>query len=201
MSAVHPLQGQLQTVVCKLSEKDQAFANSLCAAKNLSERQLYWINVLLERANPPVDVVATAPECQAILEFINRNNNAKYPKVGFIVGDLNLLISRASGRARFPGSINVVRQQRPTDNFGDFLGRIHTDGSFECHRSVSTEDRSEIIGALNDIAANPSEMAKEYSRQTGSCSFCFLPLNDPKSLLVGYGPVCAKNYKLPRGKS
>ena len=56
-----------------------------------------------------------------------------------------------------------------------------------------------IVGLLEKLNADPEGAAAAYGRQTGNCSFCSKALEDDRSLEVGYGPKCAKNYGLRWG--
>jgi hypothetical protein len=46
---------------------------------------------------------------------------------------------------------------------------------------------------------DPVEGARDFSRLTGNCSFCNLPLTDDRSQIIGYGKRCAAKYGLPWG--
>lgn len=58
-----------------------------------------------------------------------------------------------------------------------------------------------VIEHLKRFAADPATFAAEYGRLTGYCCFCHLTLKSERSVAVGYGPVCARNYRLPWGKA
>lgn len=64
-------------------------------------------------------------------------------------------------------------------------------------RSVNRGPR--ITQLLKDLSQNPAGMAAAYGKLSGRCCFCASELTDDKSISVGYGPVCAKNYSLPYG--
>jgi hypothetical protein len=46
---------------------------------------------------------------------------------------------------------------------------------------------------------DPVEGARDFSRLTGNCSFCNLPLTDDRSQIIGYGKRRAAKYGLPWG--
>jgi hypothetical protein len=48
-------------------------------------------------------------------------------------------------------------------------------------------------------ARNQNEELIYYGQQTGTCSFCRKPLEDPISIYWGYGKTCADNFNLPWG--
>jgi hypothetical protein len=185
---------RLMACIQSLPAKDQDFANSLInqsQKRELSERQMYWVAVLIDRALPKTDLISTDVSVSGIVELLRRNNNAKRPKIRFFIGETEFILSVAGSQARVPGSINVV-------STGQWYGRIHTDGRYEpSQKSIEGEPHAVIISALNLIAQDPAKAAAEYGKKTGRCCFCFLGLDDPRSLEVGYGPVCAKHYKLP----
>jgi hypothetical protein len=184
----------------KLSTKDREFARDLLKRRDPSEKQLLWIGKLIERADgvgldePKPTEVAAAPQVSgvvAIVALLERGaETLKRPKVRFLAEGRNLCLSIASGRARFPGSIDVT-----SVGYGQWLGRVHKDGRFEarCDQDMATA----ILAALQAFGADPARIASEYGRETGECCFCARELTDPVSVSVGYGPVCADKFGLP----
>jgi hypothetical protein len=184
---------RLMACIQSLPAKDQDFANSLInqsQKRQLSEKQLYWVAVLIDKTLPKTDLVPTSVSVTGIVELLRRNNNAKRPKIRFFIGETEFILSVAGSQARVPGSINIV-------STGQWYGRIHTDGRYEPSQKIQAERHTAVIETLNIIAQDPVKAAAEYGKKTGRCCFCFLSLDDPRSLEVGYGPVCAKHYKLP----
>ena len=57
-----------------------------------------------------------------------------------------------------------------------------------------------IVDSILAFDADPEATAKAYAARVGACSFCSRTLVDPRSLAVGYGPICAENYGLPHGE-
>jgi hypothetical protein len=57
-----------------------------------------------------------------------------------------------------------------------------------------------LMALLTEFAENPKKIAILHGQLTGNCCFCSLPLSDPKSLKLGYGPICASHYNLPYQK-
>ena len=47
------------------------------------------------------------------------------------------------------------------------------------------------------VEANPTEAAKVSGKLTNQCCFCNRALTDERSVIHGYGPVCAQNFGLP----
>ena len=50
----------------------------------------------------------------------------------------------------------------------------------------------------NEQAITFVENAAQHGHETGHCCFCNKKLDDEKSVTLGCGPVCAKNYGLSR---
>lgn len=193
---------QLQGVLPQLSPRDRDFAQSLLAQsakRPLSEKQMYWVGKLVEKATMPVATVALggSDTVGGIVEIINRNNNAKFPAIRFLAGEKQMRLAKAGKTARFPGSLNVLAIN-PHTKERVWYGRIHLDGRFE-FSSKALPDKAPILDALRAFVADPAEAAREYGKKTGLCCFCGLLLNDERSLLMGYGPICAGNYQLPWG--
>lgn len=189
----------LRTLIPKLNDRDQHFAESLCNQEfPLSVKQNQWVDKLIERAQNtgPVQTekVATEGELAGIVDLINRNNKAKWPKISVFVQEIIIQVSRAGEKARHPGTFNIVELSEPFDKQGNFLGRIYQNGLFETRL---LDRRASIASALKEFAQDPGKVAAAYGHKTGHCCFCRLALDDPRSLKVGYGPVCAKNYHLP----
>ena len=49
------------------------------------------------------------------------------------------------------------------------------------------EVEQELTDLLTRLGSNPSEVASEYGKLTGTCSFCHRKLSDERSKKVGYG--------------
>jgi len=110
-------------------------------------------------------------------------------------------LSVAGERARVPGSINVVKDERP--NEGErrpWLGRILQDGTFDAANNLPENVRTAVLARLREFALHPAEVASQYGRLHGRCCFCRLPLTDARSTAVGYGEICAGHYGLPWGE-
>lgn len=185
--------------IAMVPEKDQDFANSLIEQskkRQLTDKQLYWTQVLINRAAEN-HAKKTAPmqsslNASGIMELLRRNNNAVRPKIRFLMGDVEFGLSVSGKRTRFPGTVDVKSK-------GRWYGRIHADGRYESNPRIDQKEHLAIIEKLDMVAKDPEKAAAEYGEKTGRCCFCTLKLDDPKSLVVGYGPICAKHYKLPWG--
>lgn len=191
----------LASVLNQLSDRDKTFAMSLlsqAANRPLSPKQLYWVHKLYESVKsaqlPPI-TINVAP----LIDLINKNNRAQWPKIRVMVGTEEIIISRAGDRySRFPGSLNVCSAGR----YGEktWFGRIHLDGKWEPSRKIESSKLDAILAQLQAMANDPAGTAAAYGKQTGHCCFCAKALNDSRSLIMGYGPICAETYQLPWGE-
>lgn len=58
-----------------------------------------------------------------------------------------------------------------------------------------------VLSELAELEANAQETVARHGKLMGRCSFCSLPLTDPRSVQVGYGQVCASHFHLPWGEA
>lgn len=59
--------------------------------------------------------------------------------------------------------------------------------------------RNMIRESIDRFVSDPVAMMKMYADHYERCGFCGLKLTDPRSIKVGYGPVCANNHGMPWG--
>lgn len=143
--------------------------------------------------------MTTATTYHRVLQhFALAAQSIKYPKATLsdIPGVGTLKLARAGERSRTPGAIQLTDGKPYGQN--RWYGRINTDGSLALsHYGERIKD--ELRDVLDELADDLPGYAAKRGRDTGSCVFCSSPLEDERSLHVGYGPVCAKNYGLPWG--
>jgi hypothetical protein len=177
---------------------ESKFAKSLTAdlAKwnRLFPRQLDWCHKLAVDAvtpKPKKEAIDLGGSWTAVLGlFDTAGAKLKYPKITFECEGETIQLSRAGSRARYPGSINVTDGGPYGDNV--WYGRVR-DGAYEPSKSATPKIR-EFLAAF---AADPGKFAGDYGKRHGCCCFCRAELTEPRSRYAGYGPTCAKNYKLP----
>jgi hypothetical protein len=120
--------------------------------------------------------------------FDKASETLKRPFVNFLVAGQEFKVSPAGAESRNPGFLYVKRG-------GSYQGKISPRGEF----SASREAAEGILEALQTFAADPVKAAFAYGQETGSCCFCARELTDPRSVTVGYGPICADRFGLPWG--
>ncbi len=85
----------------------------------------------------------------------------------------------------------------PMGVYGSLYGRISIPDGEVLWRRIGDEVKAELITLLDEFCENPKKVAILHGQLTGNCCFCSLVLSDPKSLKLGYGPICAGHYRLP----
>jgi hypothetical protein len=123
--------------------------------------------------------------------------HTQWPKIRLAlnnIGNTTLQLSVAGNHASFPGSINLTDGNRFNANI--YYGRIHLNGKLEL-RNTASKLGEEIISSLDLFCLDPAKYGKAFGDKTGCCMYCAKKLTNPKSVLVGYGPICAANYGLP----
>lgn len=181
--------------VGNLSAKDKEFASSLLSqaqSRELSPKQMHWVNVLNERA------VGVKPEARGeevgdmagILGLFNKAKESGLTRIA-------LLMQTASGQtlrltmAR-DGGVNV--KTRGSFEEATYFGKVTTAGKFQPHHS--TQQPTDLLTALKELAANPTEVARAYGRKTGACCCCGRELTNHESIELGIGPICADKWGL-----
>lgn len=104
-------------------------------------------------------------------------------------------IKRARANSRYPGQYFV------TDGLGfpqaQLYGRILTNGDFVPHKPTDPECPVGLLALLDELQNDVRRFIQSYGVRTGRCCFCDSGLTDDVSYKLGYGPVCAKHYKMP----
>ena len=185
----------------KLSNSDRQFAASLLQNfnkyGNLSDKQMHWVDTLTARATAPrqAPVALITVNFQPIQDLFDKAaQKLKRIRVKLQTTDGQpVVISRAGPMSKYNGQI-LITDGGP---FGDnkFFGRIDTTGEFFATRSATIE----VCNLVKQFSEDPAGAAAQYGKLTGGCSFCKHGLTDNRSLAVGYGPVCAKNFGLVWG--
>lgn len=70
---------------------------------------------------------------------------------------------------------------------GNYVGKITQNGVL-----MLQFENEDVQNILLDANENLLQLAKAFGHESGSCSVCGRTLNDPLSVQMGIGPVCAK---------
>lgn len=177
------------------------FASDLYARGpiSLSRNQWPWVHKLVvdhERPRQPAPVLAGANFSGLISLFTTAAEWLKYPKITLEVDGRTVKFSRCGVQSKYPGCVNVTNGVRYGEPGAMFFGRVGTDGSLTEGRDLTPDVRALML----KLSTDPVGFAAHYGHVSGSCCFCNIKLDDPRSTEVGYGPICAKHYGLPWGK-
>ena len=141
------------------------------------------------KVSPKVDI-----KLDNIVEMLNHaKETLKSPSIQIVTDDATYSLTIAGEQSQLPGTINIVSKSI-------WYGRIFLDGKFQPSKKIPEPIIEQLMNALQAFNNNPERMAHAYGRRTGRCCFCNLPLTNEKSIDVGYGPVCARNFRLKYGK-
>lgn len=202
----------LENHIDKLSAKSQEFARSLITQfkdRGLSAKQEFWVSKLAEDARARItgeSYVADTPKIDLtrIVElFKTASSNLKKPYVLVDCDDgqsvLRLKLAPAGGR--WAGHVYVYLNGAFEDRV--WLGRVDPERMVY----IPSRDAAQVPGRISltentlvAFAADPVGSAMRFGRKVGACCFCSRQLNDPRSITVGYGPICAENFGLPWGE-
>jgi hypothetical protein len=182
--------------------KNPSFAASLVAqskTRALSDKQMFWVNKLVDEASKPAPVAVNVGDLSGITALFDKaRQHLKFPAIVMSVPAANMLlrINVAGPTAKHPGSLNVCSGEKPVfDEKRTWFGRVHKDGTYEARGNAEEA----ITERLRAFAADPAGIASEHGRLTGRCCFCNIHLQDERSTAVGYGKTCASHYGLPWG--
>jgi hypothetical protein len=194
----------LADAVDALPAKDRDFARSLVSAQrnrgSLSDKQMHWYRVLLDRANNPRAEAAQIGNVKGVIALFDRaRRHLKYPKIVLQIDGQHVRLSVAGTASKYCGSINI------DDGGNDFcsrtwFGRVTPEGVFAPGGKTTPRMASELTRVLTQLAQAPAAVAAEHGRLTGHCCFGNRHLQDERSTAVGYGPVCADHFGVPWGE-
>jgi hypothetical protein len=115
------------------------------------------------------------------------------PKILLQMQTRAILLKRTAQGQR-PGVVYVI----PASDNG-WLGYVNREGFWaKNYKGEFTDElHEEIQQTLLEFQSNPAAIAAIYGKKKGQCCFCRAELTDPRSVSVGYGPICADHYDLP----
>lgn len=166
----------------------------------LSEGQLAWLHKLALENDP--DREAPAPPEKAgnfarITFFLQPavETLKSYARVAFATdAGYNVEIRSAWKQGKHQGAFWVSNGRERTTNV--LFGKLDGNGDWwpkpDCPPGVTK--------LLADFSADPEAYVIRYGVRTGTCCFCTNPLTDESSVKLGYGPICARHYRLPHGR-
>lgn len=194
----------LASIRSKLSDRDLAFADSLVsqyeARGRLSDKQMFYVNKLIASvASGEAREAREAPAGSSDVSFVKLAEmfdkaaaELTRPRVMFAadgVGEFQ--VRRAGDNSRNPGYLYVTFD-------GEYVGKIEP--LVKGARFYATREcPAAVVQSLTKFNSDPVKAAVAYGQATGNCCFCARKLDDPRSVEVGYGPICADRFGLPWG--
>lgn len=182
----------LQEALPRMSDQDRAFGECLLGhlelQNSLTEREWFWMGELARRYPPPVAVQLEGNLGPMVAMLVMAQTKLLEPKV-------RLIAQYDEGKQDFD---NILLSMNSREGYvlveaPGIRAKITGDGVLVSRQVLPNY----IIKALNEFSKDPIQSATAYGRRTGRCCFCYTKLEDERSVRVGYGPVCAKNYGLP----
>ena len=150
------------------------FAMDLVEKKKVSATQIAWMHYL---ATQSVIDSQTPVEFGPYKQLVNKMYDTMTAKK-FQVRLPGMTLSTVNKGANI-GCVYVFENN-------NYVGKITSTGDL---KGDASED---VLNMLEDANDNLLQLAKIYGHQTGTCSICARTLNDPLSVQMGIGPVCAK---------
>lgn len=191
---------ELGNLVPFAERKNQGFISSLCdcvlkSNKALSEKQLYWA----KKYHQELSQIAQAGKAKQIevetktqsMTFPNLaalfakalNSKLAYPKISYDLENCRLVLAYSPSYASI--AIRVGNRS---------IGALALNGAMS--KSYPIKD-AKILACLVEIEKDPVKAAKLSGKQTNHCCFCSRELTDARSVIHGYGPICAEHWNLP----
>ena len=152
------------------------FAMNLVEKKKVSEKQIAWMHYL---ATQDVIDSQTPVEFGPYKQLVNKMYDTMTAKK-FQVRLPGITLSTVNKGANI-GCVYVFENNQ-------YVGKITSTGDLIGNAS------EDVLNLLEDANDNLLQLAKIYGHETGSCSICGRTLNDPLSVQMGIGPVCAKRF-------
>jgi hypothetical protein len=191
--------------ITEASESNRKFARDLwasyCRFRSLTPNRLFWAHRLaVEAINGPPEKpkpVSLTNFDRIVQMFKHAKSKLEFPKVKFKLprGETLQLSILGEGSKR-PGCINVTNGRSFPRHLNKWYGCISQDGQYD----PSYKSTPEVVEFLKSLSENPEQVAGTQGKASGCCCFCSRALEDERSLLVGYGPVCAERWGLTWGE-
>lgn len=165
-----------------------SFISSVLTHKKLSSKQIAWVHY--ESSQHKLEADSSVEEVE-----VEEIRDGEYLQ---LVKDMYRASSgRKTGlKLHLPGGISISTVTKG-HNIGFlyvyedrvYVGKIDTFGNSNVK---FCEDTHNMLLEAND---NLLQLAQLYGHETSSCSMCGRPLEDPKSVKLGMGPVCYKRLQ------
>jgi hypothetical protein len=120
----------------------------------------------------------------------------KHPAIHVTVEGNPLCLKRCGAKSKYAGEVHASNGAGFNDPDNVYFGRVDRTGKF--HPAAGSTPA--VAAILEVLSKDPAAFAAAYGRKTGNCCFCNAKLEDERSTVQGYGPVCAKKWGLAWGE-
>jgi hypothetical protein len=160
------------------SWKYNDFVSDLLSRKNLSVSQESWLHYI---ATQDVIDSETPAEDGDYLKLVNTMYNAVQNNVRKLQVRLPGITLSTVNKGANIGCVYVYENNQ-------YVAKITTSGVLMGNVS------DDVKNLLEDANDNLLQLAKIYGHESGSCSICGRKLDNPLSVQMGIGPICAKRF-------
>jgi hypothetical protein len=160
------------------SWKYNDFVSDLLSRKNLSVSQESWLHYI---ATQDVIDSETPAEAGDYLKLVNTMYNAVQNNVRKLQVRLPGITLSTVNKGVNIGCVYVYENNQ-------YVAKITTSGVLMGNVS------DDVKNLLEDANDNLLQLAKIYGHESGSCSICGRKLDNPLSVQMGIGPICAKRF-------
>jgi hypothetical protein len=204
---------KLHSLLPSLSARDAKFASDLIASykkyNGLTPKQEPWIGRLIARATiPAFQVVASSPVVagpvvsvggfEGVIALFNAAKaHLKFPKITLVCNGQTIKLALLGAKSKHVGAVNITDGGKYPHAV--WFGRVTPNGEWTQSSKTAPEFTAALTALLKEFSENPARVAKEHGKLTGLCCFCNKAVGygeDKRSIAVGFGPDCAKNYGL-----
>lgn len=177
-----------------LGEKDQEFANSLMSqfvpTGTLSVKQWDWVFKLRDKVKMAEPVYGNFNAINVMFRLAGEH--LKAPKVRLLSKENTFVQLTFHPDTKV---IDIHRDGWQGHGRRKFIGTISNDMIVPHNASLLTDDVRMVI---QELSLDPVGTARAMAGKLGACMYCAKRLSDARSKELGYGPICAKHYGLPR---
>lgn len=220
----------LRSILHLVPQSSINFAKSLLRngdKYDLSDRQMYYVRKLYDdyKPKPVAEYIPPVPvdnsymlghgTDKVLAMFKLAAMHLQKPKIRLYFGETDpigafscrctMRVCPAASTSKYPGSLYLKPDY---SDYSKWYGRIEPDGRFIPGNLKLPEGKFDLedgkqVSARTIILAflvDPIHISAQMGRLIGRCCYCNRHLEDERSTIKGYGPICAQHYGLPWGE-
>lgn len=189
---------KLRQLLPFFAEKDKRFINSLIdwnqgKGMPFSSKQLYWVDKFIQEGEEakaatnqlrPSAELRKFPNIAKLFLYSKQVTSLAYPKITY------QLAKELPAITLYYNNNHGCIQAKVA---GKLVATIKANGQEDARWPIKTS----YLAMLETIEKDPVAAATLSGKLTSCCSFCGRALTDERSVVLGYGPVCAEHWGLP----